>query len=91
MWGRDNAIQSVLGWNEGQRIRDWLRSEGFTFTNDNKPERPKEAMEAVMKKLRQPRSSSLYEAIASRISLAHCDDLAFQRLCDQLRTWFPPL
>jgi hypothetical protein len=90
MWGSDNVLQTVLEWNEQQPIRDWLRTQGFAFTAENKPTRPKEAMEALVQKLRQPRSSSLYEAIAAKVSLAHCSDPAFQKLRKQLQAWFPP-
>lgn len=89
MWGSDNVLQEVLGWTSAQQLRPWLRANGFAFTENGKPERPKEAMERVMRELRQPRSSSLYEEIASRISLSRCKDPAFQRLRNQLQQWFP--
>ncbi len=90
MWGSDNVLKPVLDWTEPQSIREWLHTRGFTFTAENKPTRPKEAMEAVLKKLRQPQSASLYEAIATKVSLARCSDPAFQKLRTQLQTWFPP-
>jgi hypothetical protein len=90
IWGTDNALQQVLGWPSEVSIRDWLRGKGFTFDNQGKPLRPKEALEALVPVHRQPRSSALYERITKRISLLHCRDEAFLRLRLALRTWFPP-
>jgi hypothetical protein len=89
MWGSDNAIQEVIPWPSGRLIREWLREQGFQLRSNGKPERPKEALEALLRELRLPRSSALYQDIASKISLRKCKDEAFQRLRSQLVTWFP--
>lgn len=91
VWGSDNAVQQVIEWPAGQGIRDWLRDRGFSFDCNNKPTRPKEAMEEAMRKTRSPRSSALYQQIAERISVRHCKDNAFARLRTQLISWFPKL
>jgi len=85
MWGSDNALQLVLG---KPGIRSWLREQDFRFTPTNKPERPKEALEKVLSELGRPRSSSIYEKIAGRISLKSCIDPAFLRLRKILVQWF---
>jgi hypothetical protein len=90
MWGSDNAIQQVIRWPSGKIIRQWLREHGFQLTSNGKPERPKEALESLLRELKIPRSSSLYQDIAGKISLAKCKDEAFQRLRRQLVAWFPP-
>jgi hypothetical protein len=89
VWGSDNAMQEVIPWPPGKTIREWLHEHGFQFSSNGKPERPKEALESLLYTLKLPRSSTLYQAIASKISLQKCKDEAFQRLRQQLATWFP--
>lgn len=88
IWGADNALKEVLSWPMDGSIRAWLQSQGFAFGTDDKPERPKEALEAMVPVHRQPRSSALYEKITRRISLQKCTDPAFMRLRHALQTWF---
>jgi hypothetical protein len=89
MWGSDHAIRDVVGWPHQDTIRSWLARLGFEFQSNQKPLRPKECLEAILKEANQPRSSALYEQIASKISLRRCTDSAFQRLRQQLIHWFP--
>lgn len=89
MWGSDNALRQSLQWPIAGSIRSWLQDQGFVFDAHGKPERPKEALEAMVRIHRQPRSSALYEKITSLISLRRCSDPAFGRLRDALRSWFP--
>ena len=89
MWGSDNAIEQTLDWPAGKAIRVWLQEQGFTFEANNKPTRPKEALEAALRIPNLPRSSALYEEIAGKISLRKCTDEAFIRLRTQLVAWFP--
>jgi hypothetical protein len=89
LWGSDNALSGVVGRPEGMGIRDWLKTQGYSFTPSGKPERPKEAMESLTRKLKLERSSTNYEKIALKISLDRCTDPAFQRLRQTLQRWFP--
>lgn len=88
VWGSDNAVKQAIEWPSNQSIRKWLLNDGFEFEDNNKPKRPKEAFQAVLRNARQPRSSMLYEILASRLSLERCTDNAFLRLRNQLRDWF---
>ena len=88
LWGTDNALKEVLRWPLEGSIRSWLQSRSFAFGSDEKPERPKEALEAMIPVHRQPRSSALYEKLTKRISLRRCTDPAFVRLRATLRGWF---
>ena len=90
MWGADNAIENLVGWTApaGMSIRNWLRSRGFLIDANEKPIRPKEALEQALQVLGMPRSSALYEEIAKKISLRRCKDAAFNRLRNQLTSWF---
>lgn len=89
VWGSDNSLGNILGRPQGRGIREWLRSRDFTFTSSGKPERPKEAMEALLRELRCPRSSSIYQRIIREISLHRCTDPSFLRLRRTLVEWFP--
>lgn len=91
LWGSNNKLAEILDWQSQENIRDWLASEGFLFNSFGKPLRPKEAIEAVLRRIRLPRSSSLYREITSQISLQKCQDAAFGRLRATLREWFPVL
>ena len=91
MWGSDNAIEEVIHWPPGHAIRAWLREHGFELRSNGKPDRPKEALESLLRQVKLPRSSALYQDIARKISLRRCQDAAFQRLRTQLAAWFPPL
>jgi hypothetical protein len=89
MWGSDNKLAEVLKWPRQESIRDWLRDAAFDVMENGKPQRPKEALEAVFRVCKRPRSSSAYQQIAASISLARCGDPTFLRLRDQLQRWFP--
>lgn len=88
IWGGDNALREVFRWPLMGPIRDWLQAEGFEIDSAGKPIRPKEALQAMVRIHRLPRSSALYEKVATRISLKRCHDAAFVRLRAQLQCWF---
>lgn len=88
LWGADNALREALRWPQEGLIRDWLRQQGFEFSAEGKPLRPKEALEAMRRIHKQPRSSALYQKITEKISLQKCTDPAFLRLKAHLQTWF---
>jgi hypothetical protein len=89
MWGSDNTLSRLLKWSSSTSIREWLVSKGYEMDGNDKPLRPKEALEQVLMQLKEPRSSSLYEKIAQRLSLPRCKDPAFMRLHKILQIWFP--
>jgi hypothetical protein len=88
VWGADNAVEAIIEWPAGKSVREWLRERGFTFEANEKPTRPKEALEAALRIPGLPRSSALYQTIAEKISLRRCGDEAFIRLRKQLLGWF---
>lgn len=89
MWGSDNVLSQLLKWNDFTSIREWLQAKGYEMDGNDKPLRPKEALEEVLMRLKEPRSSSLYEKIAQRLSLPRCKDPAFVRMHKILQNWFP--
>lgn len=88
LWGADSVLRDVLGWPQAGHVRDWLRQRGFGFDSHGKPDRPKDAMQELVRFCRLPRSSALYEKITARISLHRCRDPAFGRLRTALQSWF---
>jgi hypothetical protein len=88
VWGADNALKDLLGWSGRKPIRAWLRDRGYAFGANQKPVRPKEALEELMVKVDQPRSSDLYQKVTGKISLDKCRDPAFRRLREALCSWF---
>ena len=89
VWGADNAVEVVIEWPAGKSVREWLREKHFAFDANEKPARPKEALEAALRIPGLPRSSALYQTIAEKISLRRCGDEAFIRFRNQLIEWFP--
>lgn len=88
LWGADSTLRDLLQWPLDGGIRAWLQAQGFAFDTRGKPKRAKEALEALVRIHRLPRSSALYEKITSRISLRRCSDPAFVRLRTALKAWF---
>ncbi len=61
---------------------------GFAFTEREKPIHPKEAVEKVLRLVRKPRSSSIYQQMASGVNFGACVDQAFAKFRATLRLWF---
>ncbi len=87
VWADSRHVAEALGWPDFGELRRFLQSKGFTPVT-GKPAKPKEAMEAALRQVRRPRSSSIYAEIAEKVSLLRCHDAAFRRLRDALRQWF---
>ena len=88
MWGSDARLVQTLKWPYTESPRRWLVAQGFSLDEEGKPIPPKDAMKAVLDRLRLPMSAAVYGRIASEIGLARCTDAAFIRLRDVLRSWF---
>ena len=88
-WGSDESLRQVLGWHDASTLREWVVQQRFVLHANGKPVRPKEALEAVCRRIRIPRSAALYGELAGRLSLQRCEDAAFLRLRSILRNWFP--
>ncbi len=91
VWKNSVHVSNTLGWSEGiENLYLWLNQKGYFEGNDNHPKHPKEALEAVLRNAKKPRSSSLYAELGSKLSLRKCTDPSFLRLKSYLQTWFPP-
>ena len=82
-------IERVVGWSQPENIRPWLIGRGLLLPNITKPRDPKAAFEAVLHRQRIPPSAKLFADLARRVSLAHCEDRAFQKFRTTLQRWFP--
>lgn len=93
VWQDSPHIGDALAFNPDRfgapTLRAWLAERGLWLPDDNKPREPKKAFTATLAQASRPRSSTIYENIANRVTLQHCTDPAFQTLCDSLRRWFP--
>lgn len=83
-------VDAAMGWaSRNPTLRSWLKVHNFLMPGQAKPSRPKEAMEAALRHVRMPRSSSIYAQLAGRVGLGRCTDPAFLKLKDRLQSWFP--
>ena len=90
IWSDSPHIDLLLGWSQHKPdLRSWLREQKLLAIGTVKPARPKEALEVALRKVRKPRSSALYQAVAEKVSLTKCTDSAFVKLKIVLQEWFP--
>ena len=89
IWSDSPHVDAVLRWrNQPTPLRAWLSEQGWLSEGGVKPERPKEAFLAALRRTRTPRSASLYRQMAERVSLSRCRDPAFLELKAILQQWF---
>jgi len=90
VWTRSPHVDDALGWREQTpNLRSWLVEEHYLNPGEHKPQRPKEAMEAALRKVKKPRSASIYMQLAKVVSLQGHEEPAFMKLQNTLREWFP--
>jgi len=89
-WAESRHVAEAFGWNNYPDIKNWLKEHGVWEENALKPKKPKEALELSLKKSGIPRSSSIYQEIAQRVTLSNCQDQSFIKFKMILRGWFPP-
>ncbi|MEI7834226.1 MAG: hypothetical protein WCJ56_13640 [bacterium] len=90
VWTTSEEIPGILGQQRSySEMLTHLQDSGFTFNADGKPNRPKEAVELLLKQARIPRSSSIYGKLAAKVSLKYCTDRAFTKFTSLLQYWFP--
>lgn len=91
IWKDSPHVSRALGWvNMTPNLNTWLFEQGFRSEDEFCPTRPKEAMEAALRRSRLPRSSSIYRQIAETVGIANCTNPTFLKLKVTLQQWFPP-
>lgn len=82
-------IRRAVGWSQSEPLRDWLVRNRHLPSGSLKPPDPKAAIEAILRRQKKPRSAKLYADLARNVSVAHCQDRAFQKFRSTLQRWFP--
>lgn len=82
-------VERCLQWSSRTPLKQWLQQRDLWHSDQAKPADPKAALRATLAFLRRPPSSAIFENLARFVSLAHCQDHAFNRLTAILREWFP--
>jgi hypothetical protein len=89
VWSGSPHVATALGWSASRPIlRQWLNDQGLWTDTTSKPSDPKAAMEAALREIRRPRSSSIFREMASRVSVEGCVDPSFGRFRTVLTRWF---
>jgi hypothetical protein len=90
VWADSPQVEAMLGWTRNRaELKEWLVEKGYWNLESFKPHRPKEAVEVLLHFAKKPRSSALYQQLATRIDFENCQDQAFGKLRTTLQAWFP--
>jgi hypothetical protein len=89
VWSDSPHVERILGWEEQpSSLKNWLIDKNLLESEQIKPSRPKEALEATLRFVQKPRSSSIYEQLAKSVGFARCQDESFLKLKNVLHSWF---
>jgi hypothetical protein len=89
VWAQSPHVARTLGWGgDFMSLRAWLEDKGHWMKGAAKPRDPKEAMRQVLRHSGVRQSSALFQSLASKVSLVHCEDASFAKLTTTLRAWF---
>lgn len=89
IWQKNPHVARAFGFNGEQAMLAVSEVQTAWPHGQQKPNQPKETLEAVLRKQDIPRSSAIYEEISARVSANHCTDLSFCEMRDTLQHWFP--
>ena len=82
-------IETAIGWSQAIPLREWMESNGHLSAEEIKPSDPQAAIDAALKLQNKPRTSKMFADLARTVSLARCQDRAFQKFRSTLQRWFP--
>lgn len=90
VWSNSPHVDEILGWKgRSPDLRTWLKTEKFLVKDSVKPDKPKEAMQAALRKVNKRHSAAIFKQLASRVSTKGCVSDSFDRFKSKLQTWFP--
>lgn len=91
LWQESPHLVDAFQYDGLQPLRHWLRDQDppMWLDGETKPVRPKEAVEAVLRMTKVPRSAAIYRQITERVSIRRCTDPSFALFCECMRRWFP--
>ncbi len=86
VWASMEHVARVIGLtlNELNQILQDLPLNSF-----GKPVRPKEALQAALRRSQRPRSARIFQELAASVGLRSCRDRAFRKFRGVLQRWFP--
>ena len=85
VWSPSPHMAAVLG--VSPEVLQQIKA-GFPLIDNGKPQRPKEAMLAVLQQSKRPFSARIFQELAERVSL-NSNERAFDKLRATLQQWFP--
>ena len=85
VWSRSPYVPTVLGL-DAETLQQVL--DGFERAPNGKPQRPKEALEAALRRSGRPFSPAIFRELAEKVSL-NAQERAFDKFRSTLQTWFP--
>lgn len=89
VWSDSPHVARCLGWADRiPPLRDWLAERGYWQADVPKPRQPKTTLEAALREVYKPRSSSIYSELARSVSLKGHTEPAFLHLIQALQKWF---
>jgi len=89
VWSDSPEVAPVLGWaDKSPPLSLWLQQNGYLGVHQQKPERPKKAMEEALRFAKKGRSSSIYLELAKRVGVNRCVDPAFTKFKLLMKQWF---
>lgn len=90
IWQRNQRVAAPLGFGSVAEMVEAIRDAGLEWLDGQpKPTRPKEALEAVVRRRGIGWSSAIHRSITDSVSLVGCQDPAFLELRHALQHWFP--
>lgn len=89
VWKSSPHVTNALGW-DGKipDLSTWLKDRRYINEGEGIPIRPKEAMEAALREVHKPRSSSIYLQLAQTVGFKNCTNPSFIKLKNTLHEWF---
>jgi len=82
VFAKSRLVAEIIAGGDAESLQAiWQK---YSVAGELKPQKPKEAMEEVLRQKRIPRSSSLFRQLAERVSLRDCTDRSFVRLREVL-------
>ncbi|MCD4651047.1 MAG: hypothetical protein K8S56_04585 [Candidatus Cloacimonetes bacterium] len=89
IWNGSDELPKVLDWSGNYKsIEKFLVTEEILNPGQIKPDDPKTAFRAVLRKCQVPHSSRIYRKIAEKVSLSTCTDRSFNKFKETLTNWF---
>ena len=88
VWSTSPHVPRLLG-TDWETIKDLGHRTNYWQEGENKPCRPKELLEEVLRYTKKRRSAALYQQLAQKVGLRRCQDGSFRRFREILQEWFP--